>query len=151
MIRYQMATPPDRISPGLAPLYSKPTERRDGRILIVEDEYLISLVIEETLLDAGFEVLGIVTTGEEAVAEGIRLRPDLVLMDLRLAGEMTGVEAAFKLRDQGISCLFVSAHSDPGTRASGEGAKPVGWVAKPFTSSVLKTAVEAGLASLRRS
>jgi CheY-like chemotaxis protein len=70
-------------------------------------------------------------------------------MDIRLAGEMTGLEAAVKLRPLGIRCLFASAHADEAMRSAGAEADPVGWLTKPFTSNDLTVAVQSGLARAR--
>ena len=149
IVRYGMTVPPPGGNPSDLPRSSAAAEGNRARILVVEDDYLVGLTIEETLLEAGHEVLALVATGEEAVEEGVRLRPDLVLMDIRLAGPMCGIEAAVKLRAEGIPSLFASAHTDPGTKSSGEQADPVGWLAKPFTPSGLNAAVELALANLR--
>jgi DNA-binding response OmpR family regulator len=120
-----------------------------GRIIIAEDEYFVALALEQDLLEAGHDVLAIVSTGEEAVREGSRLRPDLVLMDIRLAGEMSGVEAAMVLRAHGVTSLFATAHTDAGTHASGEKAMPAGWLTKPYSGAELVSAVAAALSRNR--
>jgi DNA-binding response OmpR family regulator len=116
-----------------------------GLILVVEDDYFVGLANEQALMDAGYTVVGVVATGEEAIAMAARSRPDLVLMDIRLAGEMDGIDAAIALRGQGIPTLFASAHSDRHTRQRGEQAKPTGWLVKPFSDAELVAAVRAGL------
>lgn len=115
------------------------------RVLVVEDDYLVGLTICDLLTGAGYEVLGPAVSGEEAVSAGLEERPHLVLMDIRLAGEMDGVDAALKLTEAGIRSLFVSAHSDPQTRSRGEAASPHGWVEKPFSDAQLLEAVAAAL------
>ena len=150
IIHYGMVVPP-RSTPRPEDASSAGQTASSGaRILIVEDDYLIGMIIEETLLEAGHEILGLVTTGEAAVRQGPLLKPDLVLMDIRLAGPMSGIEAALKLREMGIPSLFTSAHSDPGIRAQGEAAQPAGWLPKPFSSSDMVSAVDAALAGLKR-
>lgn len=121
-----------------------------ARILVVEDDYLVGLTIEDALVDGGYEFLGQITSGEEAVRQGPSLRPDLVLMDIRLAGPMTGIEAAVELRKAGLRCLFASAHSEGIIRNSADLAEPLGWLAKPFSADQLLAAVGAALAGLRR-
>lgn len=150
IVRYGMTVAPGGKALRADPQSSALTTASKARILIVEDEYLVGMIIEDALLEAGHDVLALVRTGEEAVKEGTKLRPELVLMDIRLAGKMTGIEAAIELRAAGIPCIFASAHTDPGTRLSGEEAKPLGWLAKPFTSSGLSSAVDAALARLRQ-
>lgn len=111
------------------------------RILVVEDDYLVALTICDLLSGAGYEVLGPAVSGEEAIGVALEALPDLVLMDIRLAGDMDGVDAALELARSGIRSLFVSAHSDPLTRSRGDAASPYGWVEKPFTDTQLLNAV----------
>lgn len=119
---------------------------RPARVLVVEDDYFVSMEIETTLAEMGCEVIGIAATGEDAIELAERERPELVLMDVRLAGLLDGVDAAAVIyRRLGIRSLFVTAHSDPQTRARGEKANPLGWASKPFTSHQLTTAIEVAL------
>lgn len=120
---------------------ASPGPGRRGRILIVEDEYLVALSSEWALQDAGFEVLAVVASGEDAIAAAAQLVPDLALMDVRLAGRLDGIDAALALRARGIPCLFASANSDPGTIDRGQKAEPLGWLRKPFTDAALVAAV----------
>lgn len=149
IVHYGMTIPPfTNTRSGYDPSRG-PKEGGRARILIVEDEFLVAMTIEDTLLDAGHEIVGLVATGEEAVQAGVSLRPDLVLMDIRLAGQMTGIEAAVLLRAKGIPCLFATSHSDKGTCASGENANPVGWLIKPFSDAEVVAAVDIALARLK--
>ncbi|WP_168157366.1 response regulator [Erythrobacter sp. QSSC1-22B] len=150
IIHHAMAIPPGT---GTGSEFSPDRGSMSGvkaRILIVEDEFLVAMTIEETLLEAGHDIVGVVATGEEALQAGVSLRPDLVLMDIRLAGQMSGIDAALKLRAKGIPSLFATSHSDPGTRISSEKASPIGWLAKPFSEAEVVTAVEDALARLRQ-
>lgn len=115
---------------------------RPLRVLIVEDEYFVALTAEIALLDAGHEVLSIVSSGEEAIALAVEDRPDVVVMDIRLAGAIDGIDAAIQLAGHGIRCVFATAHSDEQTRKRGEAAKPFGWIAKPYSSRDLINAIE---------
>jgi two-component system, response regulator PdtaR len=116
------------------------------RVLVVEDEWLISVQLEQMLTAAGFDVAGTVADAAGAVALAGRERPDLVLMDIRLRGPADGIEAAREILDRfGIRSLFVSAHSDPATVARGGAARPAGWLSKPFTEAELLQAVRAAL------
>lgn len=120
--------------------------KSEGRcVLVVEDDYLVGLTISDLLAGAGYTVLGPAVTGEEAVALALEERPDVVLMDIRLAGKMDGVDAAIEIARAGIRSLFVSAHSDPQTRTRGEAALPHGWVEKPFSDAQLLEAIAAAL------
>ena len=105
------------------------------RVLIVEDNWLVAVETEAALLEAGFEVLGIAVTAEEAVRICGAEHPDLVLMDIRLLGQRDGVEAAIEIRSSfDIPAVFVSAHDDPDTRSRAQLARPLGWIAKPVDS-----------------
>ncbi len=124
-----------------------PAEPGHSRILIVEDDYFVGLTIENALVDAGYEVLGVVESGEEALQRARNQTPHLVLMDIRLAGEMDGIEAAIALRGLGITCVMASAHSDEGMKRRGEEAQPAGWLVKPFSDADLVAAVQVALRS----
>lgn len=104
------------------------------RILIVEDEYFIALELEQWMQDAGYEVAAIVASADEAVQFACELRPDAVVMDIRLIGARDGVDAAkdiFLLT--GARSLFVSAEIDAQMRVRAEPSQPLGWLAKPYT------------------
>lgn len=124
--------------------YPKTCEPRDDafttarRVLIVEDNWLVAVEMEAALEDAGYEVVGVAVSAEEAVQTCNAKHPDLVLMDIRLLGPRDGVDAAIEIRDRfGIGSIFVSAHDDGDVRARAEAARPLGWIVKPVTSSEL--------------
>ena len=132
--------------PALAPQAGAGPGGAGPRVLVVEDEWLISIQLEQTLTKAGFEVVGTAGSAADAVALAGRERPDLVLMDIRLRGPVDGIEAAREILDRfGVRSLFVSAHSDPATVARGGAARPAGWLSKPFTEAELLRAVRAAL------
>ena len=116
-------------------------------ILVVEDEGLIALHIEEILSRAGYRVLDPLPSGEEAIAfleagDG----PDLILMDIGLAGEMSGIEAARKIRERsGIPVIFLTAYTDAGRAREAEALSPCARLAKPFTERDLLAAVAENL------
>jgi DNA-binding NarL/FixJ family response regulator len=107
--------------------------RKRARILIVEDDYFVATGLEHALVDAGFEVVGIAVTAEQAVELGAAKKPELVLIDIRLAGSRDGIDAAVELLSKhGIRSLFATAHGDEATRARAEKAQPLGWLTKPY-------------------
>jgi DNA-binding NarL/FixJ family response regulator len=111
-------------------------------ILLVEDDFLVGMEVEAGLEGAGYEVAGIATTAEEAVELAAARRPALVVMDIRLASERDGIDAALEIfRTLGIRSLFASAHVDAQVRARAEAARPLGWVAKPYRVETLLAAV----------
>jgi len=118
-------------------------------ILVVEDDFLVAMQIETALSEAGFALTGTAASGEEALAMAAAIRPGLVLMDIRLAGKMDGVDAALALfRDYGIRCIFATAHHDPEVRRRAAPAEPLGWLAKPYTMPAMLEAVRLGFADL---
>ncbi len=108
------------------------------KILVVEDEYLLAAELEHHLEQAGFTVVGIASSAEEALEFATSEKPDLAVMDIRLAGPRDGIDAAIYLRSQlGIPSIFASAHADEATRKRSEAAQPLGWLHKPFSGSAL--------------
>jgi len=140
--------PPDAPAPGAD---SRPRSRSPApiRILLVEDDYLVGMEVEAGLGEAGYEVIGIAATAIEAVTLAAVEHPRLVVMDIRLAGERDGVDAALEIhRRLGIRCVFASAHVDAEVRARAKAARPLAWIGKPYRVSALLAAVEKALADL---
>jgi DNA-binding NarL/FixJ family response regulator len=116
------------------------------RILVVEDDYFVAIDLEGGLRAAGMQVLGPVPTAEEALALAKAERPVLAVMDIRLAGDKDGIEAALELyRELGIRCIFASAHVEPPYRQRAAAAAPLGWVQKPYTIGAVVAAVKKAL------
>jgi len=116
------------------------------RVLIVEDEVLLRLEAQYALQSAGFEIAGVAWSADQSVEIAAREKPDLVLMDIRLAGARDGIDAACEIRSRlGIASIFVTAHGDPDTVARAQSAKPVGFLTKPYTISGLTAAVNDAL------
>jgi two-component system, response regulator PdtaR len=117
-----------------------------GRVLIVEDQYFVAIDCEMSLQSAGLECVGLATSSDEALQLASDHRPDLVLMDIRLAGPSDGVQAAINIfRELGIRSIFTSGHADAAVREQAREAKPLGWLSKPYTNAQLLSAVERGL------
>ena len=127
----------------------EPDDARRVRILIVEDEAIPAMLLEEMVEDLGFIVCGKAVSGPGAVMAAEDYRPDLILMDIRLAQGTDGIEAAVEIRQRmGIPSLFMSAFSDKGTMARAEAAQPVGFVGKPYDETRLRIALDAALKTL---
>jgi PAS domain S-box-containing protein len=117
-----------------------------ARILILEDDRVVARDIQRQLTRIGHEVLGMAVRGEDAVALALEMRPDLVLMDIRLGGEVDGVEAASQIRRQCQSpVVFLTAYSDDDTLRRASEAEPFGYLLKPFEDSQLRTVIEMAL------
>ena len=112
---------------------------KQQHILVVEAERLVARDIVMQLQTLGFEALGPVSTGEEALEMAARLRPHLVLMDIHLDSAMDGIAAAQTLRAQwGIPCIFLSAFGNAEQLARAKLAEPVGYLEKPFLEYELR-------------
>jgi PAS domain S-box-containing protein len=115
-------------------------------VLVVEDERLIAEEIQERLARLGFSIVGIVDTGEDAVQVAHMELPELILMDIRLKGKMDGIEAATEIRSEhNIPIIYLTAHSDQGTRRRAMETTPCGYVLKPFREEDLLAAMETAL------
>ena len=115
-------------------------------ILVVEDEGIVAQEIKGRLEKSGYTVCAMVHDGETAVAEAGRLQPDLVLMDIRLKGEMDGIEAAGQIRDRfDLPVVYLTAYTDSATLARAKVMEPFGYVVKPFETRSLVAAIEIAL------
>jgi len=115
-------------------------------ILIVEDEGIVAEEIKSRLRHRGYEVTAIVASGEDAVAKAEEARPDLVLMDIKLRGEMDGIEAAKEIRSRfDIPVIYLTAYADEDTLHRAKVTEPFGYILKPFEERELHTSIEMGL------
>jgi DNA-binding NarL/FixJ family response regulator len=120
------------------------------RIMIVEDDYLVSSEMERALIDDGFAVVGIAGSAEEAIALAAAEHPGLAVMDVRLGGPRDGIDAALELfRTLGIRCVFATAHHDAQARERARAANPLGWLQKPYTMRSLVEMVRSAARDLR--
>jgi len=113
------------------------------QILVVEDEAIVAESIASKLRRYGYEVLDTLSTGEEAVEKAGRERPDVILMDIHLAGKMDGISAANKISSQyHIPVIFLTAYADEQTIARAKEAGPFGYLVKPFRERDLHITIE---------
>lgn len=118
----------------------------DTRILLVEDEAVVAMDIEEGLKRLGYKIAGSFSRGEDAVEAVASLKPDLVLMDITLAGEMDGIRTATLIRQRhNIPVVYLTAHSDENTLTRALDALPHGYLVKPFSEVDLHTTIEVSL------
>jgi CheY-like chemotaxis protein len=120
-------------------------EPEPPRVLIAEDELLVAWHLESLVRDQRLEVCGLVPDGEGAIEQAGDLDVDLILMDIRLAGRMDGIEAARRIREsRQTPIIFITAHGDADTRAYIERTVPGAPVlAKPVTGDQLRAAIAA--------
>lgn len=117
-----------------------------ARIMIVEDERITAEDIHDILTHLGYTVTAVVSSGEEAIREAERTRPDLVLMDIRIKGEMDGIQAAREIRERfDIPVVYLTAHADRETLERAKLAEPLGYLVKPFQEPELQASIEMAL------
>ncbi len=115
----------------------------DERILVVEDDAIIAVHLKKLLMNLGYDVLGTVASGEEAIQKVNETPPDLVLMDIYLAGELNGIEAATQIRDKfNIPVVYLTAHSNDELFQEAKITEPYGYLIKPVQNRDLQAAVE---------
>ena len=118
------------------------------KVLIVEDEMIVARDLQGNLERMGYEVAGIAVSGRMAVKLATRTRPDVVLMDIGLKGEMDGIEAAEEIGGMlDVPVIFLTAHSDKHTFIRAKKTRPSGYIVKPFDAQKLQETIEATLAS----
>ena len=117
-----------------------------AKILIVEDDAIISRHIQAILNKNGYQICGIVPSGSEAVRIAGEETPELIIMDIQLEGTMDGVEAAQKIQSaQDIPIIYLTAFADRQTLQRAKITDPFGYVLKPFEERTLVTNIEMAL------
>lgn len=112
-------------------------------ILVVEDEVVIAMDLQATLIDLGHQVPEIITSGEAAVQKALKLRPDLVLMDIHLSGAMDGIAAAAAITEAlDIPVIYLTAYADEDTLKRASLTAPFGYILKPFEARELRANID---------
>ena len=115
-------------------------------ILIVEDEAVVAADLAGKLQRAGYRSVGIAADGDDAVETAKATAPDLVLMDIRLSGNMDGIETAERIRSfRNVPIVYLTAHSDRDTLRRAATTEPFGYILKPFEERDLTTQIEIAL------
>ncbi len=115
----------------------------EARILVVEDESIISLQIRTMLESMGYSVCGKASLGKEAIDKAGEMRPDLVLMDVMLKESVDGIEAARQIHARfGIPVIFVSGCADDETLQKARVVGHFAYITKPFTERGLDSAIK---------
>lgn len=113
------------------------------QVLIVEDEAIVAESIASKLRRYGYEVLDTLPTGEEAIDVAEKTRPDVILMDIHLAGKIDGIQAADRISSQyHIPVIFLTAYADEQTISRAKEAGPFGYLVKPFRERDLYITIE---------
>ena len=113
------------------------------KILVVEDEMIIGAKISMQLTSLGYEVTGILPRGEEAILHVQENKPDIVLLDINLKGQLDGIATAFRIQQLAdIPIIYLTANSDEATFNKAKASKPYAFISKPFKQLDLQRAIE---------
>jgi len=117
-----------------------------SKILVVDDEAIITMQLEERLHAMGYTVAGMAASGEDAIEKARRLSPDLILMDIVMPGRLNGIEAARTIIDEmDIPVVFVTSYADDAIIEKAKQVRPYGYIVKPFNELEIKAAIEVAL------
>jgi DNA-binding LytR/AlgR family response regulator len=118
---------------------------------VTEDESIVRKDIERSLKKLGYNVVGSADTGEKAIELAIKLKPDIALMDIMLKGELTGIDAATKIKEHiDIPIIFLTAYADESTLAKAKITEPHGYILKPFKEIDIHTSIEMAIHKHRK-
>jgi DNA-binding NarL/FixJ family response regulator len=138
--------PPSEVSSSEISSSEVSSSEAKGRVLIVEDDVLLSTVVEDALTYEGYAVVGTARSAEEAISMAVAHGPDLVLMDVRLLGNSDGIAAAEEILERtGIRCLIATGQTDATTKERAILVQPLGWLPKPYGDQEMVQAVAAAL------
>lgn len=116
------------------------------KIVVVEDEGITAKALQAFLEDAGYQVVGIANSGWQAVEITAALRPDLVLMDIKLNGPMDGISAAQRIQATfDIPVVYLTSYSDDETIKRVLHSQPYGYLIKPFEDQELRDTINKAL------
>lgn len=119
------------------------TKNNEAKIMVVEDEAVIAMRLQQMLTTMGYNVVGVSYSGEEALENARRFRPDLILMDIMLPGKLDGIKVAEMVRSElDIPVIFLTAFSENKIIERAKKVEPFGYILKPFRNSEIKAAIE---------
>lgn len=119
---------------------------RDSRIFIVEDDYVVAKNLLLLLEKDGYNVLGTCDSGEESLPKIEKEKPDLIILDIDLAGVLSGIEVGEIIRKKfGTPFIYLTAHGDSDTMARALPTEPGAYLAKPFNEDTLRSSIELAL------
>jgi len=116
------------------------------KILILEDEGIVAMDLEESLISEGYEVVGIANSGREALMLAKQYSPDLILFDIHVSGDLDGIETATELKKLiNVPLIYLTAYTDSATIERAKTTFPSAYLAKPFQAANLRLAIEIAL------
>jgi two-component system response regulator LytT len=115
-------------------------------VLVVEDENIVAKDIQQSLLKMGYKVIGTASSGEKAKEILKENQPDIILMDIMLKGNMSGIDTAEYVKDiYDLPVIFLTAYADENTLSKAKITEPYGYILKPFKEIDLHTSIEMAL------
>jgi two-component system, cell cycle sensor histidine kinase and response regulator CckA len=119
---------------------------KPARVVVVEDERIVALHMQHQLASLGYEVAATVASGEAALKQIIQLRPDIVLMDIHIEGDMDGIETAARIpAELGIPIIYLTAYSEETTLERARATNPYGYLLKPYSDRELHATIQMAL------
>jgi DNA-binding NarL/FixJ family response regulator len=121
------------------------------QILIADDNTTLTIQLEEYLPTIGYEVKGVASSGLGAVEMARTLKPDLILMDIKMPGKLNGIEAASIIKSElGIDILFISGYADEELLEMAKLVEPLGYIHKPFSDEQIAAAIKMACYQINR-
>lgn len=112
------------------------------KILIVEDEFIIAMLIEKQITRLGYDVVAKVTSGDKAIDAVKSHNVDLILMDIKIIGDMDGIETMHAIRKfSSVPVIYITGNSDPVTKQKAFETGPAGYIIKPIEMDTLRVAL----------
>ncbi len=116
------------------------------KLLIVEDKFLVAKLLQRNLELVGYQVCELASTGQEAIEQAEQEQPDFVLMDIRLAGDMDGIEAAREIHKRfQIPIIFMTGYLDKEIKVQARAIDPLAYLVKPITPDHVKPVIDSVL------
>lgn len=113
------------------------------KVLVVEDEMIIALLIERMITNLGHKVVDKVSSGEEAIAAALKHEPDLILMDIRLKGDLNGIETMSRIQKiKNIPVIYISGNTDSVHQEKIEETEYLEFLSKPITFADLSRSLD---------
>ncbi|HMD96802.1 MAG TPA: response regulator [Terriglobia bacterium] len=119
---------------------------KKATILVVEDESIVAMDLQHRLISMGYSVPALAASGQDGLKKAAEVRPDLVLMDIRLRGGMDGIEVAEQIRDLlDVPPVYLTAYTDEDTLRRAKITEPFGYIVKPYDERTLRSTIEMAL------
>jgi two-component system, response regulator PdtaR len=120
------------------------------RILIVEDEMILAMSLKQDLMDLDYNIVDVVDTGKKAIKSANKLKPDLILMDITLKGEMDGIETAEQINGKlDIPIIYMTGYSCDDVLNRAKKTKTYGYITKPLNKEEVDTTIQKAISKYK--